>query len=190
MAAQNAMGILDDDRACFDELVLVDALDRPVGRASKERAHVEGLLHRAFSVVLVREATGGQQILLARRAPGKYHSAGLWGNSCCSHPRAGEDLLLAVRRRVREELNCDVSGLHEIGAFVYRAEFGNGLVEHEFDHVLVGTCVGEVTPDPAEVDAVRWVGKSELVRLLAEEPQTFAVWAHTVLPMALGACGV
>ena len=83
----------------------------------------------------------GPEVLLARRALGKYHSAGLWANSCCSHPRAGEKLLYAAYRRVHEELGCDAQGLREVGFFVYRAAFANGITEHEYDHVLVGRCV-------------------------------------------------
>lgn len=175
------------DAARADELVLVDGLDRPMGRATKERAHAEGLLHRAFSVLLVREGGAGCEVLLAQRAAGKYHSAGLWANSCCSHPRAGEELLDAARRRVREELGCEVRGLREIGAFVYRAEFGNGLVEFEYDHVLLGSCEGEPDPDPAEVGAVRWEPAESVAVELAEHPERFAPWAFTVLSLAWAA---
>ena len=150
------------DPACEDMLVLVDGLDREVGCATKERAHREGLLHRAFSVVLVREGADGPELLLAQRAAGKYHSGGLWANSCCSHPRAGEELADAARRRVREELGCDADSLREIAAFAYRAPFPDGICEHEYDHVLVGRACGEVAPDPAEVSAVRWVGANQL----------------------------
>ena len=91
----------------------------------------------------------------------------------------------AARRRVREELGCEVRGLREVTAFAYYAEFGNGLCEHEYDHVLVGRCEGEVTPDPAEVGEVRWVGFEELAAELAERPETFAAWAPIVLSMTM-----
>ena len=177
--------LMRDDPARDDMLVLVDPLDREVGEATKMRAHVDGLLHRAFSVVLAREGDGGIELLLSRRAEGKYHSAGLWANSCCSHPRAGERLAEAASRRVAEELGCEAEELEEIGSFVYRAAFGNGLSEHEFDHVLMGHAAGEPSPDPAEVSEVRWIGADELMRELMEHPERFCVWAPTVLSMAL-----
>lgn len=183
MSGIDAMPI--SDPTLDDELILVDGLDREIGSATKWQAHVRGLLHRAFSVVLVREGAAGPEILLARRAEGKYHSAGLWANSCCSHPRVGEDVLPAAERRVREELGMDASGLHEIGAFAYRAVFDNGLAEHEYDHVVLGRPEGPVAPDPAEVSETRWVGLDDLARELAQEPEPFAAWAPTVLSLAM-----
>ena len=146
---------------------------------------MEGLLHRAFSVVLIRDGADGPEVLLAQRAFGKYHSEGLWANSCCSHPRAGEELMAAAYRRVFEELGCEARGLYEAGAFVYRAEFANGLVEHEYDHVLIGQCVGDPTINPEEVEAVRWVGVNDLALELAQHPTHFCAWAPMVLSIAL-----
>ena len=182
------MGLNDlfaGDPACDDMMVLVDGLDRAVGAASKRKAHVQGLLHRAFSVVLVRDGMRGPELLLARRALCKYHSGGLWANSCCSHPRVGEQVLEAARRRVREELGCEAVSLREVAAFVYRAEFENGLCEHEIDHVLVGSCDGEVTPDLSESDEVRWVDLEALAAELAGEPRAFTAWAPMVLSLAM-----
>ena len=173
------------DPARDDQLVLVDGLDRQVGVATKWDAHVTGSLHRAFSVVLLREGSDGPELLLAQRAAGKYHSAGLWANSCCSHPRAGEELLEAAYRRVREELGCDASDIREVDSFVYRAVFDNGLTEHEYDHVLLGRLVGELDPDPAEVSDVRWVGFQDLARELADQPEVFSAWAPMVLSIAM-----
>jgi len=176
------------DPARDDELVLVDGLDRQIGTATKWRAHMEGLLHRAFSVVLFRDAGAGPELLLSQRAKGKYHSAGLWANSCCSHPRAGEQVMDAAYRRVHEELGCEAEALRELSAFVYRAEFENGLVEHEYDHVLVGRCVGEPKPDPTEVGAIRWITPDALAVELAERPECFSAWAPMVLSLVLRAC--
>ena len=177
------------DAARDDMLILVDGLDREVGEATKELAHSEGLLHRAFSVVLVREGPGEDgskaEVLLAQRAEGKYHSGGLWANSCCSHPHVGEKTVDAAYRRTQEELGCTAEGLEEIGAFVYRAEFGSGLFEYEYDHVFVGRMAGDLDPDPDEVGGTRWVTADELARLLAEEPGMFCAWAFTVLSLAL-----
>ena len=173
------------DPARDEQLILVDGLDRMTGTATKWEAHAQGLLHRAFSAVLVREGDTGAEVLLSQRAMGKYHSGGLWANSCCSHPRAGAELLDEAVRRVREELGCEAADLREIGAFVYRAEFENGLAEHEYDHVLVGRMTGELMPDPTEVSATRWVGVEELAAELAREPRHFSAWAPMVLSIAL-----
>jgi isopentenyl-diphosphate delta-isomerase len=105
------------DPAKSDELILVDVFDNPVGAASKERAHRESLLHRAFSVVLVRDGASGPEVLVTRRALCKYHSAGLWTNSCCSHPRVGESTVDAAYRRVAQELGVQARDLREIGSF-------------------------------------------------------------------------
>lgn len=173
------------DAARDDMLVLVDGLDRQVGTATKERAHRDGLLHRAFSVVLVRDGVHGPEMLLTQRASGKYHSAGLWTNSCCSHPRAGEELVAAAHRRTHEELGCDAINLREVCAFVYRATFEDGLCEYEYDHVFVGSCAGEPDPDPAETQAVRWVAFDELASELEKSPDSFTAWAFMVLTAAM-----
>lgn len=173
------------DQARDDQLILVDGLDRPCGTASKMKAHRAGLLHRAFSVVLVRQGSTCPELLLSQRAEGKYHSAGLWANSCCSHPRVGEQVVEAAYRRVREELGLQAQGLEEIGAFAYRAVFENGLTEYEYDHVLVGACTGELCPDPTEIADTRWVAQDVLAQELADRPQAFAAWAYMVLSLAL-----
>lgn len=173
------------DPARNDELILVDGLDRKIGTATKEKTHREGLLHRAFSVVLVRDGAAGPELLLAQRAECKYHSAGLWANSCCSHPRKDEELPDAVRRRVAEELGCGIDDLKEVTAFVYRAEFADGICEYEYDHVLIGRCAGELSPDPVEVGGVRWIGFEDLAAELADNPRSFAPWAYTVLTIAM-----
>ncbi len=185
LCSRKEQRMLKDDPARLDELVLVDGLDRPLGTATKEQAHVDGLLHRAFSVVLMSGEGTDAQVLIARRALEKYHSGGLWANSCCSHPRAGEALLDAAYRRVTEELGVTALGLREVAAFAYRAAFENGLVEYEFDHVLVGTCEGELKLDPAEVSEVRWVRVDDLARELVEKPADFCAWAPTVFSLAL-----
>ena len=178
---------LAGDVASEDLLVLVDEQDRELGTATKRRAHAEGLLHRAFSVVLIRDGKNGPQLLLTKRAEGKYHSGGLWTNSCCSHPRAGEAVMQAASRRVREELGCQAVDLHELGSFVYRAEFDNGLCEHELDHVLLGRCDGELSPDLSEVSDIRWIDADELRADLAAYPERFTVWAPTVFDIVMAA---
>ncbi len=177
--------MMENDPARDDKLVLVDGLDRTVGYATKERAHTQGLLHRAFSVLLVRGDGADRQVLLAQRARQKYHSGGLWANSCCSHPRQGEEVLEAAQRRLPEELGICAKDLRDIGSFAYRASFDNGLTEYEYDHVLIGTCEGEPCPEASEVEALRWVGTDELARMLCEEPELFSAWAPMVLSLAL-----
>ncbi|HEX5742248.1 MAG TPA: isopentenyl-diphosphate Delta-isomerase, partial [Pilimelia sp.] len=135
---------------------LVDAEGRPCGSASVADAHkAPGALHRAFSVVLL-DPRG--RLLLQRRAAHKTRFPGRWANTCCGHPAPGEPILAAARRRLREELGV-AAELTEVGRYVYRAEDpGNGLVEHEYDHVLRGTVDPDVAlaPDPGEVAETRW----------------------------------
>lgn len=173
------------DDARDDLLILVDGRDRQVGVATKLESHTRGLLHRAFSVVLMREAAAGTELLLAQRAEGKYHSAGLWANSCCSHPRDGEATVEAARRRCQEELGMQVESLEEIGSFAYRAAFASGLVEYEYDHVLIAHVTDDPDPNPSEVQATRWASVDELAAELAQHPERFCAWAFTVLTLAM-----
>jgi isopentenyl-diphosphate Delta-isomerase len=154
-------------------VVLVDGGDRTTGAMEKLEAHRVGALHRAFSVFVVRDDGA---ILLQRRADGKYHSAGLWTNSCCGHPRMGEAVLDAGRRRLREEMGIDLP-LREVGTFTYRAELPNGLVEHEIDHVLIGRGDDVVpAPAPAEVSEWRWMSRQAVGDELSADPSRFTAW--------------
>jgi len=165
-------------RALLDErVVLVDNEDREVGVASKLDAHQQGQLHRAFSV-LVFDASG--DMLLQRRAAVKYHSAGLWSNSCCGHPRPGEDLRSAAERRLREELGLDVALQHDF-SFIYQAALEGGMHEHELDHVFVGRSDAEPVPDPAEVSEYRRVSPRTLVDEMSAAPAAFTVWFHILM---------
>ncbi|MFZ4518647.1 MAG: isopentenyl-diphosphate Delta-isomerase [Microthrixaceae bacterium] len=163
-------------------VVLLDAEGNEVGEMEKLAAHQgAGSLHRAFSVFLL-DADG--RMLLHRRASSKHHFRDLWTNSCCSHPRPGESVADAGSRRVREELGVEVPAvaLHEVGSFVYRAEDDDSdLVEHEWDHVLVGRFDGAPDPDPDEVGDWRWVERTDVDRELAEDPSRFTPW----FPLAL-----
>src|SRR5690348_12322060 len=124
-------------------VVLVDARDRETGVAPKNVVHYVGLRHRAFSIVLLDDLG---RVLLQRRSETKYHSAGLWANSCCGHPRPGETIRDAAVRRAREELGATVT-LRKVGTFVYRVPVSATMIEHEYDHVFVGTLLGELRPD-------------------------------------------
>jgi len=163
--------------AATDQVVLVDHHDNPLGSLDKLSAHRQGRLHRAFSVML-RDHHG--RFLLQRRALGKYHSGGLWSNTCCSHPRPGEALLAAGRRRLREEMGLDVA-LQCAFSFVYRTAFEDGLVEYEFDHVLSGHHDGEPRPDPAEAMDWRWESGEVIERQMNDDPGCFTAWFTPVL---------
>lgn len=164
-----------------EKLICVDIFDREIGSAEKLEAHQKCLLHRAFSVFLVQDG----KMLIQRRAAHKYHSGGKWANACCSHPRVGEDLPTATRRRLQEELNLEGIGLEELYGFVYCHRFEDGLWEYEYDHVFVGQC--DQTPDlnPEEADACRWVDYDELAQELLEHPDRFAVWFRICAPRVL-----
>ncbi|WP_343700857.1 isopentenyl-diphosphate Delta-isomerase [Chitinophaga sp.] len=159
-------------------VILVNEKDEPVGTMEKLEAHQKGLLHRAFSVFVVN-AKG--DMLLQQRALNKYHSGGLWTNTCCSHPLPGENVLAAAHRRLQEEMGFDCD-LQEVFSFTYRAALDNGLTEHEFDHVFLGVYDGAITPDTEEVLAHRFLPVSAIRRLLAEEPDTFTHWFHLAFP--------
>jgi isopentenyl-diphosphate delta-isomerase len=160
-----------------ETVILVDECDRELGACEKMRAHREGVLHRAFSIFVF---DAGGRLLLQRRARTKYHSGGLWSNTCCGHPRPGETTLSAARRRLREEMNFDCE-LREAFDFLYRAELDDGLVEHEFDHVFVGRFEGAPAPDAAEVEDWRWVSTQELRDGLRRRPHEYSYWLRVAL---------
>lgn len=155
-----------------ERVILVDEDDEAIGTAGKLEAHERGALHRAFSVFVINSRG---DILLQRRAPVKYHCGGLWSNSCCGHPRPGDSIGAAARRRLREEMSIDCP-LQSVFAFTYRAEVAGGLTEHEIDHVFVGRTDEDPDPDPAEVDAWRWVSVGEIRTELEEAPALFTPW--------------
>ena len=160
-----------------EQVILVDEQDRELGASEKLRAHAEGALHRAFSVFVFDRAG---RLLLQRRARAKYHSGGLWSNTCCGHPRPGEQTAAAARRRLREEMNFDCE-LREAFGFVYRAELENALVEHEYDHVFVGEFEDAPAPDPSEVEEWKWMELVDLRRELREEPERYSYWLKMVV---------
>lgn len=139
-----------------EHVIVIDEQDRPAGSMEKLAAHRAGALHRAFSIMI---GDGLGNILLQRRDLGKYHCGGLWANSCCGHPRPGEDVQAAAQRRLREELNFNAA-LTGVGTFRYRATVGNGLIENEYVHLFHGRYQGGVDPNPAEVMALKWVAPS------------------------------
>ena len=162
-----------------EEVVLVDETDRPVGTMEKIEAHRKALLHRAFSVFIFN---GQGNMLLQKRAAGKYHSPGLWTNACCSHPRPGEDIAAAAARRLREELGFETP-LTRLFAFTYRSEYDNGLTEFEFDHVFLGRYDGSILPDTAEVGDYCYRAMDEIRADLQTSPARFTTWFHLAFPL-------
>ena len=151
----------------MDALILVDAADRVVGRLSKSRCHEgKGVLHRAFSL-LIFNAAG--ELLIQQRSPGKRLWPLYWSNSCCSHPRSGEDMETATRRRLQEELGiaCPLQFLFK---FQYQAQFDATGSEHELCSVFIGTCAEPIAADPNEISAWRWVDPYELQSQLLTSP--------------------
>lgn len=153
-------------------VVLVDEKDRVVGTAEKIDAHRNPRLHRAFSIFIFNS---GDELLIQRRAGGKYHCPGLWANTCCGHPRPGESLDAAVHRRLREEMGFDTE-MEEVFSFIYEAEFENGLTEKEYDHVFRGKWDGTPKANPEEVANYRWVSRDFLAEDIKKNPQIYAAW--------------
>jgi isopentenyl-diphosphate delta-isomerase len=161
-----------------EELVIVvDENDQVQGEMEKLAAHEQGVLHRAFSVLIYN--TRGE-MLLQRRAAGKYHSPLLWSNACCSHPRPGEEMKDAVQRRLREEigLSCPARFSHW---FHYKIDFENGLTEHEIDHVFVGITDETPSLNPDEVDSFRYVDVAALQTDMQAHPDNYTFWFHLIM---------
>lgn len=163
-----------------EQLILVSPNDTLVGVSGKLRAHREALLHRAFSIFVFDHAG---RLLLQRRAHSKYHSGGLWTNTCCGHPRPQEAMPDAVHRRLREEMGmaCD---LRKVASMLYRAPLDQGLTEHEFVHIHAGTFAGTPRPDPAEAIDWKWIDLPALSVWIRTEPDAFTVWFRQMVERA------
>ncbi len=164
------------------QLILVDALDRPLGLGEKQEVHEKGLLHRAFSLFLLNQEG---KLLLQRRALNKYHSPGLWTNSCCSHPVPNLTTEEFVSIRTKEELGVQADHLMEMGTFLYYRHFENGLREYELDHVFVGVTQSHVTVDPEEVMETDWVDPQWAMEDLRRNPDRYTAWYPTAFSVAL-----
>lgn len=159
------------------DIILVDEFDTPIGVMSKLLAHQLGKLHRAFSVFIFN-AKG--ELLIQQRAAHKYHSAGQWANSCCSHPAPNEDTMVAAKRRLMEELGF-TTNLLPVGHLVYRAQVNGGLTEHEYDHLFIGNYDDIVIPNPDEVSATRWIHPSDLQEEVKNNPNQFTPWFKLII---------
>ena len=156
----------------MEYVILVDENDQPIGQMEKQAAHVTPHLHRAFSV-FVFNSKG--ELLLQQRAFSKYHSPGLWTNTCCSHPRAGETTLEAASRRLMEEMGM-VCELREVYTFIYKAPVGQGLTEHEFDHVLIGRSDAIPNLNTDEVASWKYMNLNDLKKDIELHPELYPEW--------------
>ncbi len=159
----------------------MNELDEEFGTMEKLEAHRKGVLHRAFSIFIF-DSEG--RLLLQERALDKYHSGGLWTNTCCSHPRPGEELETAANRRLMEEMGM-AADLVERFHFTYRAELENGLIEHELDHVFFGLAKGTPRPDASEVRSSRYVSIATLQAEIEADPAQFTPWLKYCMPLLI-----
>lgn len=165
----------------IDSVILVNSDDQETGIEEKLKAHQQGNLHRAFSVLLFNDK---KELLLQQRALSKYHSGGLWTNCCCSHPRPEENMISSIRRRLNEELLIPVSEkitLNKLSSFIYYAELDNGLIEYELDHLYIGYYQKTPVINPKEAMAYRWCSIETIENEIKKQPETFSFWFKEII---------
>jgi len=155
-----------------EHVILVDKNDNEAGLMEKMEAHRKGILHRAFSVFIFNKKG---ELMLQKRALSKYHSPGLWTNTCCSHPRKNETLEEATHRRLKEEMGFD-SRLEKVFDFIYNADVGQDLTEHEFDHVFIGHFEDHPKINKSEVADWKWMSMENVANDLSTNPEKYTVW--------------
>ena len=155
-----------------EKVILVNSNDEPIGLMPKMEAHEKALLHRAFSVFVINS---NNELMLQQRALQKYHSPGLWTNTCCSHQRDGEENIEAGLRRLQEEMGFETP-LEYLFNFIYKAPFDNGLTEHEFDHVMLGRYEGDPSINLEEVASWKWMDIDLIHADLINNPADYTVW--------------
>jgi isopentenyl-diphosphate delta-isomerase len=155
-----------------EKVILVNEQDEKIGLMPKQEAHEKGLLHRAFSVFVFNK---NNELMLQQRALHKYHSPGLWTNTCCSHQRDGESTLEAGKRRLLEEMGFSTP-LKETTSFIYKAPFDNGLTEHELDHILVGNFEGMPNINNEEVASWKWMDLENVKKDIQTNPEMYTAW--------------
>lgn len=155
-----------------EQVILVNELDEQIGLMPKMEAHEKALLHRAFSVFIFNDKN---ELMLQQRALTKYHSPGLWTNTCCSHQREGESNIEAGKRRLQEEMGF-TTDLRDTISFIYKAPFDNGLTEHEFDHILLGHYNEEPKLNKEEAHAYKWVSLDEVKKDINTNPEIYTAW--------------
>ncbi|MDU2289432.1 isopentenyl-diphosphate Delta-isomerase [Clostridium disporicum] len=158
-------------------IICVDKNDNEVGHIEKMDAHIKGLLHRALSIFIFNEKN---ELLLQKRYSGKYHSPGLWTNTCCTHPNKDERTDDAAIRRLQEEMgfSCD---LKEVFSFMYYIKFDNDLIEHEFDHVYFGRYSNEISINPLEVEDYKWISLDNIKVDLKTNPDNYTFWFKYII---------
>lgn len=161
----------------MEHVILVDTDNNERGTMEKLEAHRKGVLHRAFSILLFNSSG---KILLQKRSQNKYHSAGLWTNTCCSHPLPGESLEVATRRRLREEMGIDMQPEYS-HTFIYRAELDRGLIEHELDHVFTGTYDDAPQVNKEEVEDWKYVDLRWLREDILKHPASYTAWFKLIV---------
>lgn len=160
-----------------DFVVLVNEFDHELGQMEKLEAHKKGVLHRAFSVFIFNS---NHELLLQRRAFGKYHSEGLWTNTCCSHPYPGEDILIAGNRRLMEEMGMYVELFYKF-SFVYKAFLENNLIEHELDHVLIGISDDIPKLNLNETTEFKWMSLETIKQEIDLKPEKYTSWFKIIM---------
>lgn len=159
------------------EILLVNDNDEIIGQSEKIKIHKEGLLHRAFSIILFN--TKGK-MLIQKRASSKYHSGGLWTNACCSHHGPNEELEVVIHKRLKEEMGIDCD-LKKIFSFRYYAVLDNDMIENEIDHVFIGQTDKNPLPNPEEVQDYKWMSINSLKEDITKNPERYTVWFKILL---------
>ena len=165
----------------MEEVILVNDKDKVLGYMEKQEAHIKGLMHRAFSIFIFNDKN---EILLQKRSEAKYHSGGLWTNTCCSHPRKNEKNIDAARRRLVEEMGM-VCDLEKVFNFTYKAHLDKGLTEHEYDHVFFGFTNQKPTINKEEVSDFKYISIDNLEKDVLLEPEKFTEWFLICLPKVI-----
>lgn len=161
----------------MERVILVDELDREVGTMEKLEAHQKGMLHRAFSI-LVFNSRG--QLMLQKRSWKKYHSGGLWTNTCCSHPLPDEDMKAAVRRKLMQEMGIDLQPVFS-HKFIYKVDLPNSLTEYEYDYVFTGVYDGEPSINTEEVDEWRLMDPDQIRADMKRSPDQYTHWFKLIM---------
>lgn len=161
----------------MEHVILVDESDNDLGTMEKMEAHRKGVLHRAFSILIFNRQG---EMLIQKRSGKKYHSAGLWTNTCCSHPRPGEAMADAISRKLKQEMGI-ASELEFLYKFKYRSELDNELTEHELDHVYAGVYDGDPQINPDEVESWRFVQLNDLQTEIESHPERFTSWFKLIM---------
>ncbi len=166
-------------------LILVDENDNEIGLMEKLFVHQTGSLHRAFSVFIFNSKG---ELLLQQRADNKYHSGGLWTNTCCSHPVKGEEINTTIKKRLKEEMGIECDTDFQF-SFKYKTEFVNGLTEHEFDHVYFGKTDELPVPDILEAKDWKYISLDNLKNSILQNPQDYSAWLKICLPEVINKFG-